>query len=273
MEACALRKERGGLAAVPRAAGGRVSRAAWALCARDSGAASGGRIPLKLPLAGPHPCSQRRRRCCWPRVPGPSASPAPGVPHGPSPRGHGQRGPRGGLPALEWTARPRAQSRGGGFLTRLASYLSAHSPEARGAFDPGDPAASPLGCLSLSPFCGARSRCSGRVCCHLLPLSGQGGSFEPWGWNWDLDCQEESAGRCGSHVAQGGGRGAREVRRPLAPTVGRPPDLPGTVCVFGEGELWGRSSSLKWLCFLHPHTAVCWGLCLCLFCGSSWGLV
>ena len=41
MEVCALRKERGGLGAVRRAAGGRVSRVARALRAPDSGAASG----------------------------------------------------------------------------------------------------------------------------------------------------------------------------------------------------------------------------------------
>lgn len=170
-------------------------------------------------------------------------------------------GARGGLPALEWTAGPRTQSRGGGFPTRLASHLSAPSPEARGAFDPRDPAASPLGCLSLSPFCGTCSRGSGRVCCDL----------EPWGWSGDLDCQEESAGRreprgSGQREGEPGGQAT------LAPRDGCPPDLRGTVCVFGEGAHWGRRSALKRSASC-TRTAVCWGLCLCLFCGSSWGLV
>ena len=109
-------------------------------------------------------------------------------------------GAPGGLPVLEWMARPRAQSHGGRFHTRLTSRLSTHSPEATGAIDPRDPAASPLGCLSVSPFCGTHSRRSGHACCDLLPLSGEGGSFEPWGWTGFcgtgiLIADEESAGR------------------------------------------------------------------------------
>ena len=74
------------------------------------------------------------------------------------------------------------------------------APEATGAIDPRDPAASPLGCLSVSPFCGTHSRRSGHACCDLLPLSGEGGSFEPWGWTGFcgtgiLIADEESAGR------------------------------------------------------------------------------
>lgn len=162
----------------------------------------------------------------WPCVPGPSPSPAPAVPRGPSPRGQGQRGPRGGLPALEWTARPRAQSPVGGFPVCLTSRLSTHSPEATGAFEPRDPAASSLGCLSIGPFCGTHSRRSGHACCDLLPLSGEGGSFEPWGWTGFcgtgiLIADEESAGRW------------------------EPPGLPGSACCFGEGGCWGRRPALK----------------------------
>ena len=41
-------------------------------------------------------------------------------------------------------------------------------------------------------------------------------------------------------------RGAGEVRGPLAPPqTGCPPDLPGAVCRFAEGEHWDRRSALS----------------------------
>lgn len=180
----------------------------WVLRARDPGEASGRPCPPLVAVGRSGPAGSRATALLpveealpWrPRVPGPSPSPAPAVPHGPSPRRHGQRGPRGGLPTLEWTARPRAQSPVGGFPMRLTSRLSTHSPEATGAFEPRDPAASSLGCLSIGPFCGTHSRHSGHACCDLLPLSGEGGSFEPWGWTGFcgtgiLIADEETAGR------------------------------------------------------------------------------
>lgn len=118
VDVCALRKGQGGLCAVRRASAGHVSRVAWALRARDSGEVSGRPRPPQAAIGRSGPAGSRataplpvEEALPWrPRVPGPSPSLALGVPCGPSPHGHGWRGPRGDF--LRWSGRhgrrPRA---------------------------------------------------------------------------------------------------------------------------------------------------------------------